>query len=144
MRVALAVVLTLIPACRTETQACATNLVAAIQVRVSSPHGLAIDAVTATNHQTRKCDRVEPPDEDDGGGADSSAAVHYTCWEDGGGTYGVSVESGKLTWTQNVHVNADACHVTEMKMLTFVLDPHSADSKPPPWCARQMPVAGCP
>jgi hypothetical protein len=131
MRVALAVLLTLIPACRTEQLACTTELRIAVVVGVSSPHGLAIDAVTATNHHTRECE-ADAPARNDLGKIDSSAAVQYQCGEDGGGTYAVSVGSGSLTWTQKVHVNADACHTTEMKMLTFVLEPRMANRNLPP------------
>jgi hypothetical protein len=108
-----------------ESRSCTLELRYAVIVRIENPQGLTIDSVTAKRSHEQDCTSYL-------GGADASTGdsheVGYSCFEDGGGTYVVRVESGRSTWTQKVHINANACHTTERKTLTFVLDPKTADS----------------
>jgi hypothetical protein len=107
---------------------CTGEARAAVLVSVSSPHDLAIDSVTATRAHERSCDGLGALDAGSRDAAGSSGdTAEYSCTEDGGGTYVVRVKSGRLTWTQKVDVKANECHTTEIKKLTFTLDPATAD-----------------
>jgi hypothetical protein len=98
---------------------------APIHVSVSSPQALPIDQVTATRIHEKPC-TINTISQ---AGASGSGEKNdeYVCWEDGGGTYVVRVHSGAETWTQEINIQADACHTQEVKQLTFVLDPQTAD-----------------
>jgi len=99
-------------------------------VSVASPRGLPIDSVTATRRSESSCEGNSVPALSDAASAtseDGGAIAMYVCYEQGGGEYAVKVESGALSWTQSVQVAANACHVTESKTLSFVLDPATAD-----------------
>jgi hypothetical protein len=108
-----------------DSTACTRELRFPIQVDVSSPDGLPIDSVTATREREDECADLSYPGLADGG--DASSSGHYACTEQGGGTYVVRVTSGELTWSKSTHIDADECHTTEDKSLTFVLDPETAD-----------------
>ena len=99
--------------------ACTAELRAPMGVSVSSPQGLPIDSVTAECNSEMACVHKSRYDSDD--------SVFYSCFEDGGGTYTVTVRSGDLAWTQKVDIKANECHTTEGKSLDFVLDPNTAD-----------------
>lgn len=102
---------------------CTNELRTAVTVAVRSPEGLPTDDVTATHGKTTTDCTSWPLDTVDAG-ADSAM---YFCWEQGGGTYRVRVESGDLAWTKSVEVEADDCHVRKAAEVEFVLDPEHAD-----------------
>ncbi len=47
----------------------------------------------------------------------------YSCFEQGGGMYEVTVVSGGKATSQSAFVPADACHTTERKTLDFIVQP---------------------
>jgi hypothetical protein len=99
--------------------ACTTILLAPIKVRVLSLQGLPIDSVTARNITVDECRPFPFPD--------AGAETTLSCNEQGAGTYRVRVQSGELSWTQSVDLEADECHVTDRAELDFFLDPDTAD-----------------
>lgn len=119
---ALSLALALALAACDDSTSCTAELRSAIEVYVESPDGLPVDAVTATQRSEIPCDMLPST-----GAQDAGDAEHYNCSEQSGGTYVVRVTSGDETWSQAVDIEADECHTTERKTLTFVLDPALAD-----------------
>ena len=100
--------------------ACTAEARTAVTVTVTAPTGLRIDKVTARRSVDVECFVF-------GANLDAGSHPTYQCYEQGGGTYVVTVHSGSLTWTDSVSVRADECHTIERKELHFVLDPETAD-----------------
>lgn len=98
---------------------CTLELRLPISVRVTSPEGLPITSVTATNERIEKCSNF--------GWEDAGDAVVFHCAEQGGGTYRVRVASRQLGWSKSVDLNADECHVLSRVKLDFVLEEATAD-----------------
>ena len=73
---------------------CTAEIRPAAEVEVSSPEGLAVMAVTASNLSEKPCDGSSP--------VDPTATAHYECLEQGEGTYTIRAKSGSRTWTQRV------------------------------------------
>jgi len=99
--------------------ACSDVLKLIIAVRVSSPHGLPVSSVSATNRDSGApgwlCD-VFP-----------EFPSAYLCAEQGRGHYVIQVTSGKRSWTKTVDLPGDECHATSGADLELVLDPATAD-----------------
>jgi hypothetical protein len=98
---------------------CTLELRIAVHVRISSPTGVPVTAVTAFNEIERPCKLSSWPDE--------ASPSYYYCTEQGGGRYAIRVRSGSMTWTKVVSVDADECHVTGAETAVFWLDPAIAD-----------------
>jgi hypothetical protein len=126
MRASFLTLFAVIVACDSQ-RTCTSELRSALTVQISSPQGLEVDSVTATRRVELPCENSSVEHAGARDAAAGSNELVYTCWENGGGTYVVRVKSGQSTWTQKVHVNADFCHTTEHKTLSFVLDPETAD-----------------
>ena len=107
-----------LPAC-SDTVDCTADLRAAAAVEVSSPEGIAVMAVTASNQSEQPCDGNSP--------VDPTATAHYQCWEQGGGAYTIRAKSGSQTWTQRVELQSDKCHVVNPATVKFVLTAATAD-----------------
>jgi hypothetical protein len=94
----------------------------AVLVTVVNPDDLEIDAVTVEHVSEHNCFLETRPrgfTADDAGEANGTL---YSCWEQGTGAYVVRVKSGKQTWTENVDVPGNECHVTKAQKLTIAID----------------------
>lgn len=97
-----------------ENRKCTLELRSAVSVDVQSPEGLSVDEVTVENVGEERCEG-EP------GLPDGGDSPDFVCMEQAGGTYVVRVRSGTLTWTREVDLPFDGCHVTRGETMTVVL-----------------------
>jgi hypothetical protein len=105
-------------ACGEET-ICTDELRIAARVHVTSPEGLPVDRVTAEQSHEIECWFSSAPEE-------SGVDRMYRCAEQGGGVYTIRAYSGDRVWTEEVHIDANECHTTEIKDVDLVLDPRTA------------------
>jgi hypothetical protein len=106
---------------------CSFQTRVAILVETSSPDDREIDSVTASlgRSSEQSCFLEKAPGRHAASDGDDSGVVQrglYSCLEQGIGTYTVRVKSGKQTWTQDVAVVGDECHVKGLQHLFFELD----------------------
>lgn len=102
-----------------DEKTCTAELRTAVAVHVASPQGLPVSSVTAARLSEHPCE----------GGSTRTTAFdyRYDCYEQGEGVYTVRVKSEALTWTKQVAVSSDGCHVDTTQTLDFTLDPATAD-----------------
>lgn len=104
-------------------EACTTELRFPITARITRL-GRDVDAIIVrVGGNEHDCGNWQEPDA-------SADPVEYRCAERGGGTYTVRVESGELSWTRSVEIEADECHARSQETLTFVLDEATAERAP--------------
>jgi hypothetical protein len=109
-----------------DTHSCTDNLVF-FGVLVTAPDDTPIDSVTAISARgTIECEPASDRDAD-GGDDRTPTARTYQCEESVGTEYEIRVRSRSRSWSKHVRLAADECHLDQGQVVSFTLEPNTAD-----------------